>query len=343
MSTPRIAAIPTTYKGVKFRSKLEAAWAEWFDSKEWVWSYEIEGYRLPSGTWYLPDFWLPDLRIFIEVKGVLDDTTQKPIELAAALSDTDIQVYLACAPVGSKFIHISPSGDLSNVINPSALHVKKCEFRDVGTLTCDAQALFQVKSSLANVMVCSDHLTFVLFNAEYFLMQNNDATVNGVPWRIALCEDSVVNDIEYAAQDRTDQLGTYWGREDPRTSRYARSYGSILVYTNNQEPTVCFLNKKWRWKEPDGSLVEKPTILTCAVGPNYIWSEEKWPGYLWGASPIPLVVSIREDRKIFEWYDVHRLIRNSTAKILTKDPLRLVTQVTASGISALSKRNMENY
>ncbi|MEW2635389.1 hypothetical protein AB0903_28030 [Streptomyces sp. NPDC048389] len=40
-----------------------------FDHLGVVWQYEPEGFDLGSGHWYLPDFWLPDLRIWLEVKG----------------------------------------------------------------------------------------------------------------------------------------------------------------------------------------------------------------------------------------------------------------------------------
>lgn len=53
-----IKAIETSYKGHRFRSRLEARWAIFFDALEIPWEYEKEGYALPSGP-YLPDFWLP--------------------------------------------------------------------------------------------------------------------------------------------------------------------------------------------------------------------------------------------------------------------------------------------
>ena len=55
-----IHPIPTTYRGVTFRSRLEARWAVFFDALGIEWHYEHEGYQLPSG-WYLPDFWLPSV------------------------------------------------------------------------------------------------------------------------------------------------------------------------------------------------------------------------------------------------------------------------------------------
>jgi len=54
-----IRAIETTYSGYKFRSRLEARWAVFFDALQIVWQYEPEGYVLSDGTHYLPDFYLP--------------------------------------------------------------------------------------------------------------------------------------------------------------------------------------------------------------------------------------------------------------------------------------------
>lgn len=51
-------AIPTTYRGTLFRSKLEAQWAEFFDMNGVKWLYEVQGYEF-GGVRYLPDFLLP--------------------------------------------------------------------------------------------------------------------------------------------------------------------------------------------------------------------------------------------------------------------------------------------
>lgn len=50
-----IKAIETRYAGCRFRSRLEARWAVFFDTAGLEWQYEPEGFDLPSG-WYLPDF-----------------------------------------------------------------------------------------------------------------------------------------------------------------------------------------------------------------------------------------------------------------------------------------------
>ena len=60
-------AIPTLYKGIQFRSRLEARWAAFFDLLEWPWEYEpidLQG--------YIPDFVLGFERpMIVEVKPLL--------------------------------------------------------------------------------------------------------------------------------------------------------------------------------------------------------------------------------------------------------------------------------
>lgn len=54
-----LKAIETVYNGYRFRSRLEARWAVFFDEMGIAYKYEPEGYDLGNGNWYLPDFWLP--------------------------------------------------------------------------------------------------------------------------------------------------------------------------------------------------------------------------------------------------------------------------------------------
>lgn len=63
-----IKAIETQYKGYRFRSRLEARWAVFFDVLGVKWEYEKEGYDLGDAGWYLPDFWLPQIGCYWEIK-----------------------------------------------------------------------------------------------------------------------------------------------------------------------------------------------------------------------------------------------------------------------------------
>jgi hypothetical protein len=75
-----IKAIETYYNGYRFRSRLEARWAVFFDALRVRYEYEPEGFYLPSGASYLPDFRVKchglrgsyddsPFNLYIEVKG----------------------------------------------------------------------------------------------------------------------------------------------------------------------------------------------------------------------------------------------------------------------------------
>jgi hypothetical protein len=69
-----IKPIETRYKGYRFRSRLEARWAVFFDALEIEWEYEKEGFRWTfyedaPERFYLPDFYLPKTKTWVEVKG----------------------------------------------------------------------------------------------------------------------------------------------------------------------------------------------------------------------------------------------------------------------------------
>jgi len=63
-----IKPIETIYNGYKFRSRLEARWAVFFDALGIKYEYENEGYDLGEAGLYLPDFWLPKQDVFIEIR-----------------------------------------------------------------------------------------------------------------------------------------------------------------------------------------------------------------------------------------------------------------------------------
>ena len=87
-----IKPIETLYNGYRFRSRLEARWAVFFDTLGVKYEYEPEGYVLPDGTYYLPDFLIHDVitrhakseidytnDIFVEVKGIPNASDAKKI------------------------------------------------------------------------------------------------------------------------------------------------------------------------------------------------------------------------------------------------------------------------
>ena len=85
--------IETHYAGCRFRSRLEARWAVFFDCLGVKWDYEPQGYLVGEKKCpYLPDFWLPGLGVWVEVKGdmsgldvtLIDDAVSRPGGLPTA-------------------------------------------------------------------------------------------------------------------------------------------------------------------------------------------------------------------------------------------------------------------
>lgn len=79
-----IKPIETWYAGCRFRSRLEARFAVFFDAVGARWEYEPQGFVV-DGRPYLPDFLLPDCGTWVEVKGCEEDLDQKLMRDAAAL------------------------------------------------------------------------------------------------------------------------------------------------------------------------------------------------------------------------------------------------------------------
>lgn len=78
----RIKAIPTKYCGVRFRSRTEAKYTALFNMFDEPWTYESEYFKLSKN--YLPDFYLPRLGVWVEIKG--KEPTKQEARLCAELS-----------------------------------------------------------------------------------------------------------------------------------------------------------------------------------------------------------------------------------------------------------------
>lgn len=92
-----LQAIQTHYNGYRFRSRLEARWAVFFDTAGIEYQYEPQGFTLCNGKQYLPDFFLPRYDCWVEVKGAID---RKAVEttLHAVLSGLSQVILLGDIP-----------------------------------------------------------------------------------------------------------------------------------------------------------------------------------------------------------------------------------------------------
>lgn len=82
-----IKAIETIYNGYRFRSRLEARWAVFFDALGIEYEYEPEGLVLSDGSMYLPDFYLPQFYCYFEVKRRGIKNTKEGAEAIKKISD----------------------------------------------------------------------------------------------------------------------------------------------------------------------------------------------------------------------------------------------------------------
>lgn len=96
-------AITTIYKGRRFRSRLEARWAIFFDAIDIGWEYETEGFEI-GNTKYLTDFKLlsfgeDEVDLYIEIKPRRPslDEIRKCYEVACG---TGIDMLLLCGTPG---------------------------------------------------------------------------------------------------------------------------------------------------------------------------------------------------------------------------------------------------
>jgi hypothetical protein len=98
----QFTVIPTRYAGHTFRSRLEARWAVFFDFIGMSWEYEKEAFSLRvlgKQAGYTPDFWLPQLGAWFEVKGwqgLSDDEARRVVnKMAAFRVAVDARIYVA--------------------------------------------------------------------------------------------------------------------------------------------------------------------------------------------------------------------------------------------------------
>ena len=117
-----IAAIPTAYRGVTFRSQLEAKYAKALDDLKIKWEYETKLFRL--GTYrYLPDFWLPELHTFLEVKGPNVPGRHKTKRLAEMLYTSKDPFHSAKAAL---VVIGEADGTLTGVRESEEMRIARC-------------------------------------------------------------------------------------------------------------------------------------------------------------------------------------------------------------------------
>jgi len=153
--TPEIKAIPTEYRGHRFRSRTEARWACFFDNCGWPWEYEaldLDG--------YIPDFILtfPHAPVLVEVKPVLYQKDFEPHWAKIKASGWDKEALIVGARIfdqGDQWSDVAIMGSMAERDEnghwdtaPSILETcEKCKcisfFHDSGTWRCRVNGCYE--------------------------------------------------------------------------------------------------------------------------------------------------------------------------------------------------------
>ena len=129
-----IKAVPTEFRGTKYRSRLEAEWARWLHERKVNYQYESRRFKLELGIWYLPDFYLPEARTYIEVKGGME-RLHKPYQLAQQLKrecsgkwPEEGTMLLLAGPVGTFY-----NTEATYFKGFTLIHCPNCTFNSIVT------------------------------------------------------------------------------------------------------------------------------------------------------------------------------------------------------------------
>lgn len=138
-----ISPIETRYAGCRFRSRLEARWGVFLDTLGIAWEYEAQGFRLPSGARYLPDFKLPGLKMFVEVKGP-EPTTADMKKIREFAREAKAHGYVTLVLVGD-----IPRPTASTVCVPArSVWVRRNSTMDVSTDWIPARTARELRAAL---------------------------------------------------------------------------------------------------------------------------------------------------------------------------------------------------
>lgn len=108
--------IETRYNGFLFRSRLEARYAVLLDALHVAYDYEVEGFDLGDGVFYLPDFYLTDQDVWLEVKpGFPHDGDAACVKAQRLAIATERSVYVVPGipkvPADAQALWFTPYGD----------------------------------------------------------------------------------------------------------------------------------------------------------------------------------------------------------------------------------------
>lgn len=83
-------SMKATYKNIEMRSILETKVACFFDALDIKWQYEPKIFTLSNGITLIPDFYLTELNMWIEVKGDMEGSNKEIWKLFVKENNTEL-------------------------------------------------------------------------------------------------------------------------------------------------------------------------------------------------------------------------------------------------------------
>ena len=122
-----IFSIRTTYKGIQFRSRLESNIAYFLDKLDIKWQYEPKSFLLSNGNHYMPDFYLPELKTWVEAKGIIEMAKKQWRDYMTFCTDLKTELALIGPDFSSWFSASKISwGEHTSTSSEEWIHVGKC-------------------------------------------------------------------------------------------------------------------------------------------------------------------------------------------------------------------------
>jgi hypothetical protein len=127
-------AIPTLYRGIQFRSRLESKWAIFFDSLGWRWEYEPINYRgwIPDFMFRPPERW----PVLVECKPIFELDTAVCQKIERALGDSSDYEVLLC---GAELTR-APVRDRHDILGIGWMYHPDTEWVDSAIINTDWQS-----------------------------------------------------------------------------------------------------------------------------------------------------------------------------------------------------------
>jgi hypothetical protein len=126
-----IKPIQTRWNGYRFRSRLEARWAVFFESIGITFEYEPEGFILQNGVWYLPDLLLPHVSMWAEVKpGKFSPEEKTKCRLLAQGTNRPCLMLSGCPDLKTYWAYTPDCGETPEVDFLLDIHYHRRKFYD---------------------------------------------------------------------------------------------------------------------------------------------------------------------------------------------------------------------